>query len=131
MNRCIPIARLTRWALPALIVLSGHASAQSLVLLEGAWELTLDKVTFPGIAAGSLIFSRCDSCRPEAARVTADTTYSTSQGRVILREFEQRVTEARAATALEGIVPVTVYYSLESGEVTRVALHDDDLSEGP
>jgi hypothetical protein len=115
--------------LPALIVLSGHAASQSLVLLEGAWELTLDKVTFPGIAAGSLIFSRCDSCQPEAARVTPDTTYSTARGQVTLDEFQQRVTEARVATALEGVVPVTVYFSLESGDVTRVALHNNDLSE--
>jgi hypothetical protein len=112
-----------------LIVLSGHALAQSLVLLEGAWELTLNNVTFPGVAAGSLILSHCDNCQPEAARVTPDTTYSTSRGQVPLSEFRQRVTEVRAATVLEGIVPVTVYYSLESGDVTRVALHDEKLSE--
>jgi len=122
-------SRFTRWMLPALILWAGHAAAQSLVLLEGAWELTLDRITFPGIAAGSLIFSRCDGCQPESVRVTPDTTYRTSQGPMPLREFQQRVTEARAATVLEGSVPVTVYYSLESGAVTRVALHDQHLAE--
>lgn len=116
--------RFIRWILIGSLASAGLASAQSLTLIEGAYELHLKDMIFPGGSTGSLIIRRCDTCDTESLRITLTTTYSTSKGRVPLTEFQQQVKDVRAETGFDTVIPVTVFYSLDSGDVTRVALHD-------
>lgn len=112
--------------LAACLGMAGVAAAQSLIMTEGAYELNLRYVTFPGGGAGTLTFRRCDSCNVESARVTPATRYSTSIGLLDQPSFQQRVEEVRDETAVEGNASVTVFYSLQSGDVTRIVLHDSE-----
>ena len=105
----------------AVLSLPLAVRAQTLELTEGAWELTLGQVTFPTNTFGVLSFRDCASCTPKTLSVEAETTYATAQGQLPLREFLQRIDDLSSPAT-----PVTVFYSLSSGRVTRVRVHDDD-----
>lgn len=108
------------------VAMAGLASAQTLIQLEGAHELTLGNVTFPRSAFGTLIFRRCASCDTVALRVTGATGYSSAEGAEPLVDFLQQIAEIRIGNNDSDEIPVTVFYSLDTGFVTRVALHNDE-----
>jgi hypothetical protein len=94
-------------------------------LVEGAHELSLENVTFPANRTGSMILKACSTCDALTRRVDLETTYSTSAGPMPLAEFLIVIDELDDAPGISAGTPVTVFYSLSSGRVTRVIVHDN------
>ena len=117
------------WKAALLVVagltLTGTTGAQSLEIIEGAYELTLADISFPSSSFGTLTFRDCANCAPTSLSVEAETTYATAQGQLPLPAFLSRVAELGNLGAA-GATPVTVFYSLASGKVTRVEVHNKD-----
>jgi len=112
-----------------LLCAASVASAQSLVLLEGAHELQLDQVSFPASNSGTLVFRPCQNCGSESLKLTPATVFLAAGSKLAFEEFQRRVLEVKTLTASTAVVPVTVFYDLVSGDVTRVALHYDSVSQ--
>ena len=117
--------RHTAWIALGAFALVGAAAAQTLEIVEGARELELGNVSFPDSTAGTLIFKNCPTCEATALRVSSTTTYSTAQGQQDLPAFLERVAEIDRASADSDKTPLTVFYSLATGRVTRISVHDD------
>lgn len=106
-------------------MLIATAGARTLELLEGAYEALLSDVRFPSGSGGTLTVKLCASCESRALRADAATSYFTANGRPLsLAEFLADVDRIRAAGD-ESSTPVGIFYSLETGRVTRVHLHGE------
>ena len=117
MNRTIVLLALCGLASGSLVI------AQDLELVEGAHELALGNIAFPGSAAGTLIFKSCDTCEPQAYPVTSSTSYFAPEGPLMLSEFLTRVAELRERPNGEANTSVTVFRSLATDRVTRIKLN--------
>ena len=98
------------------------AIAQDLALVEGAHELVLGDIAFPGSAAGTLIFKTCDTCEPQVYSVTSSTAYFAPEP-LMLPDFLTRVAELRERSNGDAGISVTVFHSLATDRVTRIKLN--------
>ena len=106
-------------------MLIATAGARTLEVLEGAYEAVLDDVRFPTGAAGTLTVRMCPTCEARVLQTDATTTYfAVNGGQLPLAEFLAAVERIRAAGD-ERSSPVGIFYSLETGRVTRVILHGE------
>lgn len=101
------------------------ASAQSLEMVEGAAELSLADISFPGTPGGTVSFTSCETCDIKRLQVDSATVYIGLSGQVTLTEFlndvaELRTTEAGSQTA------VGLFYGLISNRVTRIRLSPNE-----
>ena len=106
--------------------LIGTAGARTIEMLDGAYEATLNEVTLPGGAAGTLIFRpSCSSCEPRVHTVDSDTTYHIGPARraLPLAEFLAQVAELRQLTGSEQAIAVGIFYSLDTNRVTRIRVY--------
>jgi hypothetical protein len=110
----------------AMLGLHGPAKtdAQTLQIIEGAYELTLGNVYFPSSTVGSVIFRSCAQCESRTLRVDTGTRYLTARGTQPLPDFLDQVAELKTLEIVNDHTPVTVFYSMDSGRVTRISVHD-------
>lgn len=107
------------------MALAAAADTRTLEIVEGAHELRFGNVSFPGSITGTVIFKDCASCDSTALRVTAATTYRTARGPAELPAFLERVAELEDAAPDTDSTPVTIFYSMATGRVTRISIHDN------
>jgi hypothetical protein len=99
------------------------AGARTLEIVEGAYEAMLGDVQFPAGIAGTLRVRMCQGCESKVLQTDGTTLYFVADGRQTpLADFLAEVERVRAAGG-EGSSAVGVFYSLETGRVTRVLLH--------
>jgi hypothetical protein len=98
-------------------------AAQTLQLVEGAYELLLADVSFPSSIAGNVTFKTCSSCDTQVRPVDSGTEFVGPAGPVSLDEFRAAVAELRSAPNGNQTTAVGVFYNLETNRVTRVSLH--------
>jgi hypothetical protein len=110
---------------PALLALAaciGFAAAPApaqtkpdFEVIELAAEVLAGKVALPSGPESSLVMPACGDCPPKSYRVTAATLYFVG---------DQLVTLGELAAAIRGRpnTPMTVMYSMKTGEVTRVTV---------
>jgi hypothetical protein len=91
--------------------------------LENAYETTLELASLPAGPAGGLTVRECRSCKPVTLRVTSATRYVVGQANaapVSRAAFREASAAPEAASRL-----LTVFYSLDTGLVTRIVLSAD------
>jgi hypothetical protein len=109
------------------LALSSSAQAQTLEIVEGAHELSLGLVSLPDNTSGTLIFKTCAACEVKSLRVTTSTTYRVATGPLALPELRERVDALKNSSIASDEIPVTVFYSMATGDVTRVSVHDNNI----
>jgi hypothetical protein len=106
----------------ALSLAFGTATAgRTIEVVGGAYELGLDRVSFPSSDGGFVRIRPCDECEPVTLQVTSGTRYVTKDGPLVLAEFLRVVDDIRAAGESRAFVLVT--YDLASKRVARIAVH--------
>lgn len=98
-------------------------AAQTLQLVEGAYELLLADVTLPSSSAGNVVFKMCANCDTQILAVDSGTSYVAQTGPISLDDFRATVAEIRQAPDGNQTTAVGVFYNLETNRVTRVSLH--------
>lgn len=107
----------------ALLVFAGAASAdRTLEIIEYGVEASLEHVTMPGSAAGTVIFRICGDCESQSLRVNTDTRYFLADTALPLSEFHEAVDEVEDNSPEGGSTLVGIYYDRESSVVTRIKL---------
>lgn len=101
------------------------ASAQSLELVEGAAELSLADISFPGTPGGSVSFTTCETCDIKRLQVDSATVYIGLSGQVTLTEFLNDVAGLRTTEAGRETF-VALFYGLNSNRVTRIRLYPNE-----
>lgn len=111
-----------------LLLLAGTAAGQrSLVLVEDGLEGSLASVTMPNGPAGTVIVEReCPGCEPRSLRASSDIRYFIGDTVLPHAEFMAEVARMRNATDDPGDVSVGVFFSRESGRVTRIKVFTDE-----
>lgn len=112
--------RMALWSV--VLALAGPAGAQTLEVIERAYEATLETTSFPTSTVGTLTLRVCDTCELVAMQVSPDTAYIAPDGSMALGEFLAYVDTLRHAPASETTTYVAVFQSIADGRVTRVKL---------
>ena len=102
------------------------ASARTLDLVEGAYELTLGEVSMPRSPVGTAAFRTCTSCKTIALTVTTRTRYEINGRTYYLPDFLELVTKIRQRDGGNGTTTVGVYYGIDSKQITRIAVFPEN-----
>ncbi len=108
-----------RFALVAVAALCSGAALATLTNVENAYETDTGHATLPANARGQVVIRECAGCKPVVLRANRETRYFLGSSGVPVT-----LSELRAAAAVEGSAEhlLTVFYSLDTGFVTRVVL---------
>jgi hypothetical protein len=104
------------------VALNGSVHARDLELVEGAYELSLEGTIMPGSTAGSIIFRPCEACDTVSLRVGSGTQYSLDNRPLALTDFLAGVDDIRNRDGAAERTSMTVYYSLQNEQVTRISV---------
>jgi hypothetical protein len=107
-----------RLALMLAAALHGSAALGEAVNLENAYEASAGDVRLPSNPRGQLVIRECSGCKPVLLRVNPETRY-------LLAPSREPVTAEALRAALDAADDerlMTVFYSLQTGFVTRVVL---------
>jgi hypothetical protein len=113
MKTAIRIALVTAAALWSL------AAAATIENVENAYESDTQHVSLPSGPGGTVVIRECSTCKPVRLRVNRETRYFVGAANAPVT-----LDALRAAVAAKGKAErlLTVFYSLESGLVTRIVL---------
>jgi hypothetical protein len=120
--------RRTLFVALALGLIGSANAARTLEMQEGAYEVVLADVRFPGSTAGTLIIRTCATCDPIALTVSSATSYVGTTGPMTLADFLDDVERLRASERANRTTGVGVYFELGSTRVTRVSLYAGALN---
>ncbi len=104
----------------AALALWSIAGSASIKNVEDAYESDAAHVTLPANASGQVAIRECAACKPVVLKVNNQTRYilgAASSPPVSLEALR----EAAAADGAESRL-LTIFYSLDSGFVTRIVL---------
>ncbi|MCC7259012.1 MAG: hypothetical protein IT486_11645 [Gammaproteobacteria bacterium] len=105
-------------AAAALALWSAGAPA-SIKNLENAYESDTEHLLLPSAPGGRVVIRECAGCKPVTLRIDRATAFFVGAGTTPVTLAELRT----AAAGVEGAARlVTVFYSLDSGVVTRIVL---------
>ena len=90
---------------------------------EHSAELALSQIDLPATATGILTFKACESCRVSAHRLTSMTAYVVNGRELPFAELMRTVDEIAAVKNAAEQTLVGVFFDVQSGNVTRIALH--------
>lgn len=98
------------------------ASARTLEVIEGAYEVSLGEFNVPRSRVGTASFRTCSTCKTVALSVTTRTRYEISGRAYDYPDFIELVTKIRQRDGGNGTTDVSVFYGLDSNLVTRIAV---------
>lgn len=104
------------------LAMASAASARTLELLEGAYELRLADIRMPRSPVDTAAFRTCESCKTQALTATVRTRYEIDGRRYELPDFRELVTKIRQRDGGNGSTGVGIFYGLESNQITRIAV---------
>jgi len=99
------------------------AAARVLEDVENSAELALSQIALPPSATGMITFKACASCELSRHRLTAATTYFANGAELRFADFLRTVDEIDAHRGGREQTLVGVFFDVQSGHVTRIALH--------
>jgi hypothetical protein len=102
------------------------ASARTLEMIEGAYELTLGDVAMPRSEVGTAFFRSCPTCKTNGLRVTAQTHYLISNRELPYADFLRAVEDLRRRAGGNRDTGVGIFYDLGSNQITRIAVFPPD-----
>ena len=110
--------RLQITLVAAALALWSTAAPASIKNIENAYESDPAHVVLPAASGGQIIIRECSGCTPVVLRVDAATRYfvGASNPPVTLAALRTAAADGAASRLL------TVFYSLETGIVTRIVL---------
>jgi hypothetical protein len=111
--------RFTLFLAAAALGLVGAGARAGITNVENAYESSADHVSLPSVASGQVVVSECSGCKPVVLHANAATLYliGAKNPPVTLEEMRKAL---RAPGADKR--PLTVFYRLDNGNVTRVVL---------
>jgi hypothetical protein len=115
-------SRILACSCSLLSLAATFAPAQSLQLVEGAYEASLADVAFPRTPFGTILIGLCGDCEQQTVPTDDDTRYVGSHGEVSLTVFLAEIGEMRQSEESVRKTMVNVYYSLDTKRATRVSL---------
>jgi hypothetical protein len=108
----------------ALLAVLGTAHANRVLdQPERSFELSLSQLTLPSSANGGLTVKACADCAYATHVLTAGTVYFVNNQRVAFEDFSRIAGVVRANRSSLDTAVAGVFIDIETGRVTRVALH--------
>lgn len=102
------------------LALAAGASARTLEIHEGAFELTLAEVLMPRTESGTTFVRTCVSCPTVGLRVDEHTRYTIAGRRYSLREFREAIDDIRSHDGGNSSTFVGVFYDLKTTRVSGI-----------
>lgn len=111
-------------AMGLALAASVGSAQRTIELVENGIEAALGDVTLPGSLAGTVIVQSCETCEIRSLRVSAETRFFIGESNLPLAEFTSEVDRIRDTAGSDGTM-VGIFYSRESGRVTRIRVSAD------
>lgn len=98
----------------SLLATPAMALKPLVIPVEGAYEVSMEEVSFPSTETGTLRVTTCSGCDTVSLRITGASQVFIGKAQVTMGEFRDFATNSEA--------PLYVFYKLGTDDVTRIVL---------